>query len=83
MSEQDIEDAAKYVGSFIKAMCEPDGLPVNVVLAGAHAEVVALMVLSLGGTQTAEVLRRSATQIESNPSLSDLSLAMAEPAGQA
>lgn len=90
MTEQEMKDrlemAEEVAGScraYLSAMYGPGGMPVEVVLSGAHAEVVALMVLRMGGAMTADVLRRAATQIESAPSLSEVALAMAEPEGQA
>lgn len=80
---READHIAEACCAFLMAMVGPGGKPLDLVLAAAHAQVTALMVLQLGGEGTARALRQAATEIEDQPSLGAFALAMLPPSGRA
>lgn len=77
------EQAADMVGAMLLRLHSETGLPLECVLAGAHAEVIAMMTTALGGPMTAHCCELAAERVRDLPSLDAVSLAFAEAAGRA
>jgi len=59
------------------------GWPLDVVLAGVHAFVISEMATTFGRGATAKICTMAAAQVQAMPSLADVTLAAAPPAGRA
>jgi len=77
------EKAATLTAEALLRVAEESGLPIEAILAGAHAQIVTMMVTTMGGPLTAESCERAAAQVRTLPSLRALSLAFAAPEGHA
>ena len=81
------EDGATYAAQAIRetlsALIERDGLSPAEALAGAHAEVVASMVMAYGGQITAERCNSAAQRVAHLPSAEAASRSIADAAGNA
>lgn len=77
------EDAAATVREVMRILIDERGFDPAAVIAGAHAEAVAAMLIAYGGGAAAERMRAAAAQIEHLPSLPAVQLAAAAPAGTA
>lgn len=83
-TRQDIADqAAEIVRDALIAIQNATGTPTDLLLAGAMAQVTAMMVAHLGGPFTAAHLTHIARCIRDKPSLRACFLAHAVPAGRA
>ncbi len=83
-TRQDIADeAAEIVRDALIAIQDSTGTPTDLLLAGAMAQVTAMMAAHLGGPFTAAHLTHIASCIRDKPSLRACSLAHAVPAGRA
>lgn len=76
-------EAADLMGDVLVTLQRLTGLPTECLLAGAHAQIVATMVMNLGGPLTAQAIRHVADRIEHQPSSHAAALAFAPPAGRA
>lgn len=84
--EQRIEDAnraAHYIRQAMEQLHLEAGIPWDSVIAGAHAEIVAAMTLTLGGPQAAVCCSAAAKHVCNLPSASAHALAFAPTAGSA
>lgn len=77
------EQAAELIGAAILRIHRETGMPMECVLAGAHAEVVALMTSLVGGPMTAHCCEMAAAKVRCLPSANAMRLASAAPAGSA
>lgn len=59
------------------------GIPLPVLLAAAHGEIVTRLALAVGGEMAAERCSNAADHVRDIPSLSSLALAFAPPKGSA
>lgn len=75
------EKTAAFVRETMRQLVELHGFDPAAVLAGAHAEAAAALVIALGGAEAAERMRAAAAQVEPLPSLAAVTLAAREPAG--
>ena len=85
-TSQDHEAAqavADAVGAFLNEMQAVTQWPVAIVLAGAHAQIVAMMTATLGGPITASACKQAASRIVDTPSLAACEVALAQPMGRA
>ena len=76
------DHVAEQFEKLIAQMIE-DGLPMDAVLAGAHAGVVCTMTSIIGGPETAAACSRAADKLKDMPSASAMGLAFSPPAGRA
>lgn len=67
--------AGEMLEVFLNDLCRITGVERYVVLAGAHANLVAMMVDAVGGPMTADALDRASERIRNEPSRTDLALA--------
>ena len=74
---------ADYIRASALTFQRETGAPIDVVLAGAHGQIVAMMILALGGPAVAQELRRIADLVEASEAPTDTGLAFASPAGTA
>ena len=65
------------------AMLHERGLPWDSIIAGAHAEVVSVMVMTFGGQMAAHCCTSAAERVCTLPSAAYHALASARPAGSA
>jgi uncharacterized phosphosugar-binding protein len=77
------EETAAMVRELLRLLVEENGFDPAAVIAGAHAEAAAAMVIAFGGMEAAERMRAAAAQVAHLPSLADVVLAAREPAGTA
>lgn len=79
------DQAARMIGAMLRRLHRETGFPMDCILAGAHAEVVAMMAASFGGSMTALCCEQAAERVRGLPPLGDTgdTLAFAEPAGRA
>lgn len=77
------EKAATLTADALLRIADESGLPIEAILAGAHAQIVTMMVTTMGGPVTAKSCERAAAQVRTLPSLRALSLAFAAPEGHA
>jgi hypothetical protein len=86
MTDQRLDQAqetAATVRELMRLLIEEQGFDPAAVIAGAHAEAAAAMVVAFGGREAAERMRAAAAQVEPLPSLAAVTLAAQEPAGTA
>lgn len=85
MSEKNelAEQAAEKIGAMLLRLHRETGWPMDCILAGAHAQLIAVMAMNLGGPMTALCCERAAERVRNLPSLDTVSLAFSEPAGRA
>lgn len=87
MSDESEVEQANETAAVIRAamhlLAEQNGFHPAAIIAGAHAEAVAAMVVAYGGAEAAERLRAAAAQVELLPSLAAARLAATAPAGTA
>ena len=76
------DTAADAVRTLCRLLAD-QGLAPEAILAGAHAEIVAMMIVSLGGDVAGEAFRRAADRADQLPTLEELKLARATVAGRA
>lgn len=81
--DEQIEYTANLVGALLLRVHADTGAPIEAILAGAHAQVATMMVASLGGEETAELLENAAEQVRDLPALGASRLAFLAPAGRA
>lgn len=85
--EQTKADQAEKAGGLVemalRLLHETEGIPMHVILAGAHAAVVTMMVNELGGPMTAGSCERAAERVRTLPSREAMLLAVTPPAGRA
>lgn len=74
---------ATYLRDELQALHEELNFPWEIILAGAHAEVVAAMMRHLGGPVAAEACTLAAARALEQPADAETSLAFAAPAGWA
>lgn len=60
-----------------------DGVSPDAILAGAHAEVIAMMTAVLGGPAVAQACKRAIDNVQHMPSALAVALAKMPPAGSA
>ncbi|OJH43013.1 hypothetical protein [Paracoccus sp. SM22M-07] len=77
------DEAANLVAQALVTIQNATGLPTEALLAGAHAQVVAMIVTHLGGPMAASTCERAAKAVRHMPSLAASSLARAAPQGRA
>lgn len=77
------DEAAALVAEALVTIQNATGLPTDAILAGAHAQVVAMIVTHLGGPMAAATCERAAKSVRHLPSLAASSLARAAPRGSA
>lgn len=77
------EQAAEAIRAALLRLHTKDGLPLDCLLIGAHAQIVTMMTTAMGGPMTAQCCERAADRVRSVPSQAAVSLALAQPAGQA
>jgi hypothetical protein len=77
------QETAAMVRELLRLLIEESGFDPAAVIAGAHAEAAAAMVIAFGGAEAAERMRAAAAQVEPLPSLAAITLAAREPAGTA
>ena len=83
-TRQDIADqAARLVAKALVTIQNETGIATDLLLAGAHAQVVAMTVTHLGGPMAAAACERAARNARHLPSLAACMLAGATPAGRA
>ncbi|MGP9789612.1 hypothetical protein [Roseinatronobacter sp. NSM] len=58
------DDVAVLIDNYLKRVCDAREIKPEVALAGAHAQIIALMAITLGAKVTAEELRRAATEMD-------------------
>lgn len=76
------QNIAEVVGDFLDGLIA-EGIPAELVLAGAHAQIIAMMTTRLGGPMTASSCERAADRFRHMPSLDALALLSTPPAGRA
>jgi len=81
--DQQAEAAGYIVEVALRVFHATEGIPMHVILAGAHAAVVTMMVEELGGPMAAASCERAAERVRTLPSREALRLAVTPPAGQA
>ena len=74
---------ADAVGAYLASLQAATGLHPSVVLAGAHAQVVAMMTATLGGPTTSAACKQAASRIVDTPSAAACALAFGPTAGRA
>jgi hypothetical protein len=77
------QETAATVWELMRLLVEENGFDPAAVIAGAHAEAAAKMVVAFGGAIAAERMRAAAAQVQHLPSLAAVTLAAREPAGTA
>lgn len=77
------DEAAHLVAQALATIQDATGIPTDALLAGAHAQIVALIVTHLGGPMAAATCERAAKSVRHMPSLAASSLARATPQGSA
>ncbi|MFN3952949.1 MAG: hypothetical protein ACK4LQ_00750 [Pararhodobacter sp.] len=77
------EQAAEMIGAMLLRLHSETGLPLDCILAGAHAQVITMMTTTLGGPMTAHCCEQAAERVRTLPSLDAVSLAFSEPFGRA
>lgn len=77
------DDAAELVGDVLVNLQRLTDIPTDCLLAGAHAEIIAMMARHLGGPMTASLCEQMAARVRDLPPHSAASLALARPAGRA
>lgn len=83
-TRQDIADeAAALVAEALVTIQRETGIATDLLLAGAHAQVVSMMTTHLGGPMAATACERAAKNVRHLPSLAACALAGATPAGRA
>ena len=60
-----------------------EGIPLSLVLAVMHGEVMAMIAAGYGGAQAAGMARRAADDVEGYPEMNDCKLATMQPQGRA
>lgn len=83
MSEDEAEERVAHVMRLALAALCHEGIKPELVLAAAHAEVVAALASTFGGEAAAGCMRRAAERIEGLPAAADAALALARPMGRA
>lgn len=84
LKPSDLADiAADLTVDFIAKLHRDTGVPVELILIGAHAAIVTAMVEHLGGPMVAASCERAAKRVRSMPSRAASALAYAAPAGTA
>lgn len=77
------ERAGAMVETAIRLLHEHEGIPMHIILAGAHASVVTMLVETLGGPMAAGSCERAAERVRNLPSREAMRLAVTPPAGRA
>lgn len=77
------DEAARLVAEALVAIQNQTSLPTDALLAGAHAQVVAMIVTHLGGPMAAQTCEQAAAAVRHMPSLAAAALAGATPKGRA
>jgi hypothetical protein len=77
------EIAGQLVEMTLRLLHASEGIPMHVILAGAHASVVTMLVEELGGPMAAGSCERAAERVRTLPSREAVRLAVTPPAGQA
>lgn len=77
------DDAAELVRDVLVNLQRITGIPTDCLLVGAHAEIIAMMTVHLGGPKTAMACDWAAGKVRDLPSAHAASLAFARPAGRA
>lgn len=75
--------AADLTADFVAKLHCDTGIPVELILIGAHAAIVTAMVERLGGPMVAASCERAAERVRALPSRQAAELAYAVPAGTA
>lgn len=87
MTELSKLEAAELAGETVQEALEllqrTYGIPIHVLIAGAHAAVVTMMVVELGGAMAAGSCERAAERVRDLPSEKDAPLMFAQTAGSA
>ncbi|ROT99071.1 hypothetical protein [Histidinibacterium lentulum] len=69
------EHAAEAVGAMLLRFQSRSGMPLDVLLAGAHAQIVSMMLTTHGAETAAECCEQVAARLRSLPSLADAEVA--------
>lgn len=77
------DDAAELVRDVLVNLQRATGIPTDCLLVGAHAQIIAMMTVHLGGPKTAKACEWSADKVRNLPSIHASALAFARPAGRA
>lgn len=77
------DEAADLVAEALANIQGQTGMPTECLLAGAHAQIIAMMVMFLGGPMTALSCEQASARVRRLPSKRAVSLAFARPAGRA
>lgn len=77
------DEASELTAQALVAIQNQTGIPTDLLLAGAHATLVAMMTTHLGGPMAAETCERAANSVRHLPSLAACSLAGVTPKGRA
>lgn len=87
MTEKTEREIAAHAGEQVHKLLiklqDETGIPTSCLLAGAHAQIVALMALAMGGPTAAARCEAAANKVRNTPSMRAYSLAIAPPAGRA
>lgn len=84
MNCEDIASStADCLGRFLHELQAETGWPTELILAGAHGRIAALMLQHLGGQDTAKICEDMAGRMRAFPSATVMMLARAIPAGSA
>ncbi|WP_204247969.1 hypothetical protein [Cereibacter sphaeroides] len=87
MTKEERLEAASWVAEAVRTLLgdirAETGWPAEVILSGAHAEVVTLLAMSVGGPVAASMAEQSADRVRSLPSLGAVILGMTPVAGSA
>lgn len=75
--------AGALVEDYIDLLSKQTGVPVEVILIGAHAHIVAMLVERIGGELVAASCERAASRVRDLPSRGACELTYAVPAGSA
>lgn len=75
--------AADLTADFVAKLHRDTGMPVELILAGAHAHIITAMVERFGGPMVAASCERAAERVRAMPSRDACALAYAAPAGTA
>jgi hypothetical protein len=81
--QEGAEVAADLVQEALNLLHEQHGIPMHVILAGAHAAVVTMLVAEVGGKMTAGSCERAAERVRDLPSYREAPLIFTPSQGSA
>lgn len=78
-----IEFVSKCILDLLLRLNREAGIPMDLLLATAHGQIVTTLAAAVGGTVAAERCMAAAEEVRSIPSAADVALAAAKPHGTA